>query len=258
MIRQGIYSGLDSASESSRTASQPSGGEASRPRRKAASRADLGDSYQGILDAAEVLFASGGFAATGMRAIAEQAGLAQSVLHYHFGTKEKLFEAMFNRRSRHMNDMRLSRLAQLIEAGGPTLEQLLEVLLRSTIELGRLSGGNTVHFSRLMLVTALSSEEYNKDLIAQNFDPFARIFIVALRDILPKLSESDAVWGYLFALNVATTFMAPTGRASRLSGGLCDDSNTEVLLDRVIEFAAAGLRKFSQAGKVSAERNDRS
>lgn len=246
MIRQRVSLKQGSAAEHTSPATPLRPGAARRIRRKPGP-ADLGDSYRSILDAAEVLFASGSFAATSMRAIAEEAGLAQSLLHYHFGTKEKLFQAMFDRRSKHMNDLRLERLARLTEVGTPTLEQLLEVLLRPPIESGRDGAGNTVYFSRLMLVTALSSEKHNKELIQQNYDPFARKYVTALRSVMPQLSKAKAVWGYLFAIGVAMTFMAPTGRANRLSDGLCDDSDTEVLLDRVIEFAAAGLRAFSQA-----------
>jgi len=65
-----------------------------------------------------------------------------------------------------------------------------------------------------------------------------------LRGALPQLSQANAVWGYLFAIGVATTVMAPTGRADRLSNDLCYDSDTEELLKHVIEFAAAGLRRL--------------
>ncbi len=43
------------------------------------------------LDAAEALFAAGGFAGTGMRDIARQAGVTVATLAYHFGSKEKLY-----------------------------------------------------------------------------------------------------------------------------------------------------------------------
>ena len=215
-------------------------------RRTEPGRADADAARHGILDAAERLFASAGFAATSMREISQAAGVAQSLLHYHFGNKEKLFQVMFERRARQMNDLRLARLAALLEKGSPPLESLLEVLLRPTVELGRDDRPNpTTYFSRLMLLTALSPEAFSKDLVAAHFDPFARRMIGALRDALPGLSPPDAVWGYLFAIGVAMTVMAPTGRANRLSDDRCDDSDTEALLAHVIAFAAAGLRQLA-------------
>lgn len=43
------------------------------------------------LDAAEALFATGGFAGTGMRDIARRADVTIATLAYHFGSKEKLY-----------------------------------------------------------------------------------------------------------------------------------------------------------------------
>lgn len=43
------------------------------------------------LQAAEELFASGGFAGTGLRDIAARAGVSIATLIYHFGSKEKLY-----------------------------------------------------------------------------------------------------------------------------------------------------------------------
>ena len=48
---------------------------------------------QKILDAAHDCFADKGLV-TSMRAIARRAGVDQALVHYHFGTKEKLFEAV--------------------------------------------------------------------------------------------------------------------------------------------------------------------
>ncbi|HEY1973038.1 MAG TPA: helix-turn-helix domain-containing protein, partial [Pseudonocardia sp.] len=45
-----------------------------------------------LLDAARALFAERGYAGTSTRAIAEEAGVANSLLHRHFSTKAQLFE----------------------------------------------------------------------------------------------------------------------------------------------------------------------
>lgn len=45
-----------------------------------------------LLDAARALFAERGYAGTTTRAIAEEAGVANSLLHRHFSTKAQLFE----------------------------------------------------------------------------------------------------------------------------------------------------------------------
>ena len=51
-----------------------------------------------ILDSAERLFAAKGFDGVSTAAIAKEAGVSQSQIHYHFDTKRKLWEKVFERR----------------------------------------------------------------------------------------------------------------------------------------------------------------
>ena len=55
------------------------------------------DTVQRILDAAEVLFAQKGFAETSLRAITSRAGVNLAAVNYHFGSKEALVQAVFER-----------------------------------------------------------------------------------------------------------------------------------------------------------------
>jgi AcrR family transcriptional regulator len=52
-----------------------------------------------IIEAGETLFAAHGFNGTSVRDIAETAGVNLAMISYYFGSKEKLFEAMFAYRS---------------------------------------------------------------------------------------------------------------------------------------------------------------
>lgn len=55
------------------------------------------DIREGILDVAEVLFATRGFAATSVREIAEQVDVTAAMIHYYFGSKERLLQAVMER-----------------------------------------------------------------------------------------------------------------------------------------------------------------
>jgi AcrR family transcriptional regulator len=54
---------------------------------------------QRLLEAAEDLFASKGFAATTTREISDRAGLSRGLLYYHFPSKEALFQAFMKERT---------------------------------------------------------------------------------------------------------------------------------------------------------------
>ena len=73
------------------------------------------DARQTILDAAEQLFAERGYAAASMRSIAEKASTSQALLHHHFGTKAKLYEAVKQRFTE-----RFDLPARLPEAAAPS------------------------------------------------------------------------------------------------------------------------------------------
>lgn len=202
-------------------------------------------SRDAILDAAEAQFARHGFEGASMRAIAEAAGVAQALLHYHFKTKEGLFEAMFSRRSGAINRIRLARLDAMLARGEPMVEDIVEALLRPAVEAGHdpnLGGGR---FASLILATSTAEGDWQKDLVARSYDAMAARFIAALMAALPGLDRPNATWGYLFIVGAALTQMAPTGRADRLSGGETSDHDTDAMLSRAVTFAAAGLRALA-------------
>lgn len=204
------------------------------------SRADARDA---ILDAAEKVFSISGFDGASMKEVAAEAGVAQSLLHYHFGNKERLYVEVFERRAHEMNDIRNANLDLLVEAGDATVEDVLKILLLPPMQIGREDGG--MNFPRLLIRVVLSGDEQSNNMVSRAFDPFARRVISLLRQTLPGISARDAVWGYTFALNVAMAMMAPTGRPQRLSDGECDDRDVDGMLQNVVLFAAAGLRAFA-------------
>ena len=56
------------------------------------------DTKERILDAAEQLFGEHGPSDTSLRAITAAAGVNLAAVNYHFGSKEKLIEAVLSRR----------------------------------------------------------------------------------------------------------------------------------------------------------------
>src|SRR4051794_14544365 len=95
-----------------------------------------------ILGAAARLFAARGLAGVGLREITAEAGVNLAAVNYHFGSKEKLLEALFAHRARPITEERMRLLSLCAEAPGrpPLLEQLLEAFLRPAFSLGLEAG----------------------------------------------------------------------------------------------------------------------
>src|ERR1035438_2335748 len=107
------------------------------------------DTKDKILNAAERLIGEQGYAATSLRQIIAEAGVNLAAVHYHFGSKEDLLNAVVVRKAAPVNEARLARVDHVeAEAGSGTLdvEKVLESFLVPTAEMARRSPG----FVRLM------------------------------------------------------------------------------------------------------------
>jgi len=83
--------------------------------------------YQAILDAAYSLFIEQGYAATSMRQIAKQAGMAPGSIYNHFSSKDEIFEAILHERHPFLqilpilNSIEGSSVEEFVHAAAHTL-----------------------------------------------------------------------------------------------------------------------------------------
>ncbi len=198
-----------------------------------------------ILNATERLVAVHGFGATSLRAITAAAGVNLAAVNYHFATKDALILAMLNRRMKPLNEARLALLDRFeAEAGdGPVaVEKILEALFRPVLELiARPSKGGR-SFLRLLALCLAEPGAYLKPLVQREFAEKNRRFHGALRRSLPDLSDVDVHWRLHFAHGAFIHAVAHSQVLEFSSGGLCRLTNVDAVLNRVIQFGAAGLR----------------
>lgn len=198
-----------------------------------------------ILDAAEREFAASGFHGATTRAIAVGAQANSALIHYYFGSKEALYEAVFARRSDAINGERTARLAALQDANAADLEAVLTALLAPTIALGRDPARGGSHYARLLAHVAAGTDARSQRLARERYDDTARLFITAIAAAVPGLGRDTAVQVYLHAISIGMSLMAPTGRARDLSDGLLQDEPTALIVGRAVRFVAAGIRAMA-------------
>ncbi|MFO7982053.1 MAG: TetR family transcriptional regulator, partial [Desulfuromonadales bacterium] len=95
------------------------------------------DTKERILDAAEGLFAREGFHGTSLRAITTRAAVNLAAVNYHFGSKDTLIEAVFERRLTPLNRLRLQRLDEVKKraersGGKPETRDVLAAFIEPT------------------------------------------------------------------------------------------------------------------------------
>jgi AcrR family transcriptional regulator len=123
-----------------------------------------------LLDCAEQLFADHGLKGVSLRAINAEAGLSPAALHYHFGTKEALVEALLDRQMPDLMERRrrmLDALESRLEPAGA--REVLEALIRPQAELLAKHAKAGHRYSRLLyrlqadgdLYSLFSHEKYS-------------------------------------------------------------------------------------------------
>lgn len=188
-----------------------------------------------------------------MRAIARDAGVNQAMIHYYFQSKEGLFSEVIGRCAGDINAKRAEALETLFANGIPTLEALMEGLMRPTLEHGEDSGASNYSYARLIVELGNASDQRSRQLVAQHYDPVGLCYIEALKKVLPGLDDAAAVEGYLYSVSVMLSVMARTGRAQKLAeqtGAKCDDlCSTE----SIVRFVCAGLRALESQVKTTSK-----
>ena len=203
-----------------------------------------------LLDAAEKLFASKGYHGTSLREITRSAAVDLALVNYHFGGKEKLFEAVLDRRGAMLNEERLRRLEEVCRAAAPrpaATEAVVGAFFDPILDFLEHAGpGWHSYFSLLAWVN--NSPQWGKRLMGKTFNATVKRFIEALMDSLPKAAPEDIYWGYNFLTGALTLSLAETGRLDVLSAGLCRSADVAALRARLGPFVAAGLRGLAQRG----------
>jgi AcrR family transcriptional regulator len=203
------------------------------------------DTKEALLDAAETVFAEAGFQRASIRQIVARAGVNLAAVHYHFGSKEALLEAVFERGLGPVNQERLARLTAVETAAGdgpPALEAVLEAFLAPML---RPDMGHARRSARLrQLYGRLMAESGDKlrQVMHRQFAVILRRFGAAFQRANPHLSKTDCAWRMFFTIGAAVhTIMDPPG-LRQLTRGLCDPTDTNATLEQLVQFVAAGFR----------------
>ncbi len=204
----------------------------------------------GILDAAERLFADRGIAATSLRAVTSAAGVNLAAVHYHFGSKDGLVQAVFSRRLEAVNGERLRLLDACEEAGGgaPTIEDVLHAFVVPVLRMGlTLESGDVA--KRLFGRLHVEPSQVIERVMSEQFGAVARRFIPAIVRAVPDVPEEEVLWRIHFAIGAMAQTCLDTHRLQMISGGRCDPSDVDGAIERLVRFLAAGLSAAAPAAQ---------
>jgi len=198
-----------------------------------------------LLNAAEALFAEHEFDSVSTRDIANRAKVNLALVHYYFGTKQKLFRAVLARRIEELSRRRLQLLDERRSSSEPmSVARIAEAFVLPLLEFATTGNRGWRNYIRLNGRVA-SSDKYMK-LAGDLYDPAAEVFIGEIARTLHAAGRRDVEWGYLFMVAVMSCAFAGGRRIERLSEGRGKSSNLQEAYDVLIPFISAGLAATGQ------------
>ncbi|MBF5056571.1 TetR family transcriptional regulator [Alcanivorax sp. 521-1] len=201
------------------------------------------DTVERILDAAEVLFAQKGFAETSLRAITGKAGVNLAAVNYHFGSKEALIQAVFERYLTPFCQALDAKLQELEQAGGADLERLFG--LASRLALG--SHGDEAR--RAMIFFRLAGQAYSQPqdhlraYLREHYGAVFRRFLGLLHDTVPDVPPLELFLRVHFCLGAVIFTLSGMESLRTISK---KDFNIDITAARITQqllpFVVGGIR----------------
>jgi AcrR family transcriptional regulator len=195
-----------------------------------------------ILVAAERLFALHGFQSVSVRDITAAAAVNLASVNYHFGSKDALLFEIFRRRTAELNRERARMLHEAADryGGKPPVREILTALCAPPL---RWSSPDHERRIAVQFIIRARSEgtEAMREVLSTDVSHLRR-FADALIAALPDRPREEIYWRLHFALGMLhNNRFAEFDRLHVLSEGITRESDTEVLLQRMVDFAEAGF-----------------
>ena len=196
-----------------------------------------------ILDVAERLFAEHGLERVSIRDITREARANLGAINYHFGTKQKLIAAVFDRRLTPLDQERLKALDVVEEAAGTAplhLEDVLEAFIRPVVQQALDQPMGSATFRKLMGRCLMEPNPKLEAFMRSHFEPVVQRFDVTLMRAMPGLTRDDLFWQ--MHLTIGALHHSLLMLDKKLPNRPCIRIDAEGLTRRLITFAAAGFR----------------
>ena len=155
-----------------------------------------------LLDTAERLFAEHGLEGISLRSINSEAGLSSAALHYHFGSKGAVLEALLERQMPALMTRRGELLAALDQRQQPpTTREVLSALLEPQVELLAQGGEPGIRYIRL--IHRLQSDgDLDFRYVAKRWPGGVRRLVPLLQRANPALPKALIERRLAFAIDV--------------------------------------------------------
>lgn len=191
---------------------------------------------------AEELFGEQGLDRVSIRDITRTARVNLAAINYHFGSREELIAAVFERRVVPVNEARLAALDTVEKSAGkkvPKLEAILGAFIRPAVQSSLRASKGGAAFSKLFGRCLSEPSPEVEGLLKRQFEPLAQRMHAELKRALPRLSRSEIFWRMKFTYGALHHWLLTK---DKFRPDWVDDIDVETQTQKLISFAAAGFR----------------
>jgi AcrR family transcriptional regulator len=191
-----------------------------------------------IIEIAERLFGEQGYEATSLRHVIFEAGVNLAAVHYHFGSKEELLDAVVLRGAIPLNEERLALLDRYEKEAAPEpapVEKVIRAMMIPTFRTAQRSP----QFVKLM--GRLHGEGLIPAMVAKHFHPLLERFMDAMRRALPDLPPDELFWRIQFMFGGMSQILRGPHLIPPPAGGV-RPAVSEETVERLVTFMVAGFQ----------------
>lgn len=191
-----------------------------------------------VLEAAARHFAEHTFSGTSLRAIQREVGVNPATIHYYFGAKEALYQAVISPPLEHIQAERVARLRRIPEklAGRARLERLLHAYLGPHLEFATTPSG--YDYARILAFVQVSGRDAAAELFDLAVAPVRKEFANALAPLFPQAPKRRMYEA--LAMAVADMAMVPI----RLADKSLDKRRMALATEDCVAYAAGGFERL--------------
>ena len=204
---------------------------------------DVVDTRDRILDVAERLFAEHGYSNVPTRQITDAAGANTAAAHYHFGSKDRLLEAVFRRRLDPLNRERIGLIDDVVARadGRPSVEDVVRAFVEPTWRAPESEGERLFR-----LLSGRASTDPNPEVrkvLFEAYDAVAHAFVEAVSQACPHLSKQELFWRIACIYGAMLYIRADNGRLQAVFGEGYSLSDPEGAMRYALPFLVGGLSR---------------
>ncbi len=196
-----------------------------------------------ILNAAEILFVEHGFSGTSMRQITGAAQVNIAAVNYYFGSKEGLFQAVFERRAEPFARLSLDKINQLTSSKNNfTATEVAEAFMSAAMEMGSNPAHGGLIFVKLLARSYVEPNPVLKEKLPQRYGELTRRYLEALGQALPHLSSQEVSWRFHFMTSAMfNAFAGNNVMRLFMTQSLVNARDPQLVAQMLLPFIAAGL-----------------